>query len=375
MWKAEKVRIKGDSSKLPKVPSYLRVQGSGDSGLLGWWYRLAAPEKPGELMDMEKRETYRRGRLASLILLALLFLPLTALPLALRAATLAPTLIVAGLALATIFALVVNRFGSTMLAGWIAVCACIAATMLVLLCSPRGISVISLPILCILVIPELLAASLLPPRVVFGVALFNCGFAWWALAFLPHTTTVARLLELGLPYLLLIPTNIYITVALIAYLWVRSAGRAIARADRAEEIARLEHDLAIQMQEKALQMEQLDQSIEQIIQTQTRVANGDLNARVPLTRENLLWPVAGSLNNIIARLQRARSAEEELERTRKEAEQLVEALRELRHSQEQLQITRGGTVVDAIAVELATLLNGRIVTGPLGTPYPLKEKQ
>ncbi|GAC1360375.1 MAG: hypothetical protein NVS2B12_09140 [Ktedonobacteraceae bacterium] len=41
---------------------------------------------------------------------------------------------------------------------------------------------------------------------------------------------------------------------------------------------------------------QLDASIQQIVQTYMRIANGDFDARVPLNQDNVLWQVAGSLN-------------------------------------------------------------------------------
>jgi hypothetical protein len=42
--------------------------------------------------------------------------------------------------------------------------------------------------------------------------------------------------------------------------------------------------------------------------------HGDFNARVPLTADNVLWQISGSLNNLLARLQRSRQDAEELKK-------------------------------------------------------------
>ena len=96
-----------------------------------------------------------------------------------------------------------------------------------------------------------------------------------------------------------------------------------------------------------------------ILQTQTRVANGDLSARVPLTSENVLWSVAGTLNNLITRLQRAQGAEEQLERTKSSAGWLVSIMRNHKTGQPSGRYTRTGTVIDPIAMELFSSTNGQ----------------
>lgn len=95
-------------------------------------------------------------------------------------------------------------------------------------------------------------------------------------------------------------------MSIVAFLWVRGATQALLRADHAEEIARLEHDMALQAEVVTDQKQRLDASIQRIVETHTRVANGDFSARVPLTDDNILWQISGPLNNLIVRLQRSR---------------------------------------------------------------------
>lgn len=103
-------------------------------------------------------------------------------------------------------------------------------------------------------------------------------------------------------------------VAVVAYAWVQSSMRALKRADRAEQIARLEHDLTVQAEKDARQKQVLEASIWQIVQTQIRVAKRDYSARVPLNQDNVLWQVSGSLNNLLARLQRLHQLELQYDR-------------------------------------------------------------
>jgi methyl-accepting chemotaxis protein len=107
---------------------------------------------------------------------------------------------------------------------------------------------------------------------------------------------------------------IQMIVSVVAYIWVRGTVQALKRADRAEEIARLEYDLAHQAEEAASQKQRLEASIQKIVEVHTRVANGDFGARVPLTQDNVLWQISGALNNLLSRVQRLQHDAAELQR-------------------------------------------------------------
>ena len=123
------------------------------------------------------------------------------------------------------------------------------------------------------------------------------------------------------------PIALQLIVAIVTYLWVRSAQRAIARADRAEEIAELQR-------REAERSHQLETGIQQLLQTQVRAANGDLMARANLSQDNMLWQVGVSLNTLLTRLQKAgrqaSRAEYENQQLREEVARLAEALRKAR---------------------------------------------
>jgi hypothetical protein len=85
-----------------------------------------------------------------------------------------------------------------------------------------------------------IAVSLLPAASVFAVAASNIAFIIADLAFQPRTADLNMVLASNMGYNAIVqPISLQIVVAVIAFIWVRSAMRAIARADRAEEIAEL----------------------------------------------------------------------------------------------------------------------------------------
>ena len=73
----------------------------------------------------------------------------------------------------------------------------------------------------------------------------------------------------------------------------------------------------------AEQKYQLEAGIQLILQTHVQTANGNFNARAPLTEDHVLWQIAYSLNNLLARLQRLSQADIELRQTKLNATRVV----------------------------------------------------
>nr|MBA2287212.1 hypothetical protein [Ktedonobacteraceae bacterium] len=141
------------------------------------------------------------------------------------------------------------------------------------------------------------------------------------------------------------------------------------RADRAEVIASLEHAIAEQGQAIVEQKRLLDLGIEQVLQTHVRVSNGDFNARVPLTEESVLWPIAVSLNNLLSRFQRLRYLEDEMQKLqpqiqqarmldhefqqmRQEIARVIPVMREARAMQRPIRARKSGTILDPLLSEI-----------------------
>jgi len=163
-----------------------------------------------------------------------------------------------------------------------------------------------------------------------------------------------------------------IIVAFVTYLWVTGAQQAIQRADRAEEIAALEQREIERQQHEIEQKQQLDIGIQQILQTHVQVANGNFSARAPLGRENVLWQIAYSLNNLLARLQGYHQMQEQVQRNRAAITYLVQAIQQAKRKGIPLQVERTGTPVDALILELSTRSiseNGQ-GNGSMASPIP-----
>jgi len=84
------------------------------------------------------------------------------------------------------------------------------------------------------------------------------------------------------------PVALQIVVALITYFWVRSALRAIARADYAEEVAQLQQREAELLRREAERTRQLDFGSQHLLEVLVRAANGEHTVRATLSADNFL---------------------------------------------------------------------------------------
>ncbi len=300
--------------------------------VLPWWDRLnVLAELPGGI-PLAVRESARRRRLVSTILLVVAGFQLVNLPGAIKdQSPVALGTVVLGLVICGV-AMLFNRGGKAIVSSILLIVVIDLGCGLMLLTSPMGLDVANLPIFDVLIVSELIAVSLLPAVSVFPIALGNSLFILGDMALQPHTPALNQLLASGMAYDVIIqPVGLQIIVALVTYLWVRSALRAIARADRAEEVAELKR-------RDAERTHQLETGIQQLLQTQVRAANGDLLARANLSQDNVLWQVGVSLNMLLTRLQKAgreaSRAEYENQQLRGEVARLTEVLREVRAGQQ-----------------------------------------
>jgi hypothetical protein len=201
---------------------------------------------------------------------------------------------------------------------------------LTVLTAPGGLDIGNLPVFDVLIVSELIAVSLLPAESVFLVALTNALFTFVAITFQPHTAALEHFLASGMGYTAIVhPLSLQIVVAVVTYIWVRSTQYAIARADRAEEIAELR-------KRETDRKQQLDTDIEQMSRVLVRAANGDRSARVDLSRDNVLWRVGNSFNLLMTRQAKASLLEQENQQLRAQIACLTEAMKETRGSSQQV---------------------------------------
>jgi hypothetical protein len=309
-----------------------------------WWFeRTSIPEVANDA-SFFKREAVRKSQLLSIVLFYYTIVVIVFLPCCFFLRN--PNIAWAdgGLIISAFTALHLNRRGFTGIAAIIIVVMYeLMLSLALVLLTPLDEPSIQLYDLYIMA--ELLAVSLLPARNVFVIALANSMIILASLVIQPHLSAMNLDLQSQFIPLMIRPIALQFIVAGVSYVWVRSTTKAIARADRAEMIATLEHALGNQKQD-------LQEGIEQILKTHVAIANGNFNARAPLTQDNSLWQIARALNTLLVRLQRAVQAERELQRVERAVSASVHVvqLAEEQHQSPHLPFTQ--TTIDPLIAVL-----------------------
>jgi hypothetical protein len=331
-----------------------------------WWLRTTSSGWDRPARTIEEREKARRSRLTSWIILGLLVMLGLLAPLTLVNTTdLITVLAAAGV---FVVAAALNRHGHVTAAGSMLIMIIVGGIFGTLVNSPPNpathaaagqLGLADLPAYDILAVAVVVAASILPRAAAFVVASLNIVLMSLDMIVQPKAPDL-QALTAGPAIagtILARPVALQVIIAVVAYLWVRGTDDAIRRADRAEEIAAMEHQLAEQKR-------QLDDGIRQILETHVRVANGDFSARAPLTQDNILFQIAASLNNLLNRLGRAGQAEYLYQRTAAEIERLRESLVAAKAGRPPLWPAPSGTPVDGLI---------DVIAGPLrpATSVPL----
>lgn len=372
------VRREGDESW---SNTYLQDETTtGRTSPLAWWYRLTSPPEPAPGADFAIREAARRGLLASTLMFYLLIVLIAVCPLALLSGNKPIAIAVSVVFVLGIIALVFNHRGHSNVTGLIIVIGLEAALINVIRLAPGGLDPSALGLFDILVLGEVFAASLLPINWVIVVALVNIAFTILELGVLARSTGDAMMVQMMRQSAMLVlirPIIVHVVITTVLWLWVRSATRAIERADRAEVIATLEHSIAEQEHSIAEEKRLIDMSIQKILQVQMRVSNGDFDARVPLVEGEPLWPVAGSLNNLLSRLQRLHQTEREVQqlaprlqravrlehefqRIQGEVLYILQAVVAAEAEQRSLLMRKSGSLLDPLAAQL----HGKYILAP-----------
>ena len=326
--------------------------------LVKWWYRISAPVDALTTASFSARERVRRGRFASLLILCVILGTLATLPLIGSIPWATPGIIL-GLCFALI-AIPLNQRGNVSYAAILLIVALDISLVWIVVGQKNGLDPLFLPIFDVFILSELVAVSLLPPATVFLVAALHCIFFIADINLQKHSMMWMQMINMqNIPlYSLLIwPIILQFTVALVSYLLVRNVETALQRADRAELIAALEQRELQRQQEEIERKQQLEAGIQSILKTHVRIANGDLEARTPLTQDNILWQVGMALNNLLARFQHTAYAEYTLQQTAKESAQLRLSLRRWYSGQRWHHFTPSNTPIAPLANDVMYVLS------------------
>jgi hypothetical protein len=328
---------------------------------VNWWLRTTSSGWQRPPRTLEEREIARRSRLISWIILGLGIVDALLVPVSITN----PSNLVAALVVTAGFlmAAALNRVGLVTGAGSLLVLLIVVGLMGVVVAVPGDPvthalpgqnSLKALPVYDLLAVAVVVAGSILPRVAAFVVAGLNTGLICLDFFLQPRAPDLQQYVTAqGALPLLARPIALQVIIAVVAYLWVRGTDEAIRRADRAEEIAAMEHQLAEQKR-------QLDDGIRQILETHVRVANGDFGARAPLGQDNVLFQIAASLNNLLNRLGRAGQAEYLYQRTIAEIERLRQSLLAARSGRPPLWPAPSGTPVDGLIEAIAGPARGAV---------------
>lgn len=314
-----------------------------------WWLRLTAP--PGaasydQASDRTQREHLRRAGLTSITAPFIFVAPLLLVQQATDLGTLVATAVLMFL---VILALVFNRAGKQSIAALLLVFSMDCAIEGALL-SAGTLSSGWLLTFDLFAIPLVAVAVLLSRHYLWMFMILHIAFILSDFFFLPQAKDLTDLIALwhGPAIAFARPIIIQVGLALLSNLSARSTDQAISRADRAEDIAMLEREIADSKQ-------QLERDAQTLRETLTLIASGNFKVRAQVPQGTVLWDIAHSINNMLQRLERYGISEYELNRTKQEAQVLVSALDDLAAGRLPLWPARAGTLLDPIVERLSAM--------------------
>ncbi|MGH2506176.1 MAG: hypothetical protein ACRDHZ_01950 [Ktedonobacteraceae bacterium] len=282
-------------------------------GFFPWWYRLTSPPEI-ENPTLAQRDVARRSKILSALALFLALLLLLVVYIALTGPN-KQIITTVYILYPTIFlCLVLNRFRHLHLAGLLLILAMVGGMYLTLSTTAffhGGLTPNDKDILYLPFFAELVAAALLPTFAIFLVAILNTSVSLFFLYDVPHTPAFSAMLASSASSITFRLVEIHFFVTLVVWIVATWTLISVKQANRATELARLEHDLHVEAQETLKQKEHVERSIAEIVQVHTSVANGNVGARVHLTGENVFWQIAVPLNNLLGRYQQATRAAQE----------------------------------------------------------------
>lgn len=315
---------------------------------LAWWYHISLPTRAPDITPAERERT-RYARLTSTfsLLMLCISLPITVNTVINRVTSTGPLFGVIGFA-CVLSAIIFNKRGANRVAAFLLILYATLVAGGALLRNPLDPAFV--PVFCALAVTVLLAGSLMPPVFALLVAAMNCVLIILIVLFQHHTPYYDDMLKTGGASLVVgLPIAMQIIVGVVMYVILSNLIATIRRADRAEEIVALQKEIVEYQRRRVQEQEQLEEGIAVIAQVYAAVANGDLEARVPLGSENVLWQVAVPLNNLLNRVQRWKGNSDLLERTVQAVRYVSQEIEQARVQQVPVVFQRQtGTPLDAL---------------------------
>ncbi len=355
-------------------------------GIVGWWLNLTAPPRPAGILVLAERERIRKAELTSYGILAVFafLLIVVSYTLTVPSVRIAISVMAVGLCIAALL----NRSGWTRTAAYLVPLLLMVMMMLAIVVATGGLSLGWITSYDLLAIPILLAAITLDQRAPWILALLAVAFILLDFFLQPHSVINAPGVihfdhinyseqTVGWWGMVNRPLALAGFAAFLSWLGARSVEQAIARADHAEEILRLQQSFA---ETEAKRTEQVNAFIQELVEAFVAQASGtEKYLQVPEDH-----PLATTVQLLNQRLERLRGgSRDEVWRAR----QIASAVKLL---EEQLMVVATGAaplaylqppyfrtqvqLVDRLAALIYTLAEqarpGRGPSGPAGPVRP-----
>ncbi len=323
-----------------------------------WWFRFTAPHLP-EKPTFAQRETARRGRLASVtVLFFSLFMLFPFFQGVIQGNPRQSIPVLISIIINVVALVILNRRGKLAAAGWLVIFTIDTGFFMAVFTQPGGLAYQNLRSMDVIAEAVLVIVAFFPPRSVFIIAAVNTvGIVLWT-CFGPHGQDITQALLTNAYSLFYPPVSLEIFLAILVYLWANSALKAINDLDVTEKMVQLERRENERQAQEITLKNQLEEGIQLMLQTHVRAANGDFSARAPLTKENILWQLAYSLNNLLARLERFTAESRRHAITQEAIHSVAEQVRLVKAKNQPLVLSRTGTALDELLIELNSLQKG-----------------
>ncbi len=303
-------------------------------GFWGWWLDFVAPPRtPETTASPQLREKLRKAELIGYFLFIFVFFAFFDLLLALLSWHILSMIDVFLFMIFLGFVGWINRKGRTSLAAGLLIGVIVISIMFVITFVLPGKGGADLfPTYDFFIYPIMIGGLFMPRKLIIPFTLIEIVFIWYNLIFQPHPPDIlqARYSSVFLLWLAR-PTLMLIVTAIVSWLGSRSVERSILRADHAEELVAAERQLATQSRMLLEQQEQLKAEIAHILIVHREAVAGNYSIRAAINNRGMIWQVACSLNNLLARCQELARDREELIRTRGDIEKIADYIQQTRH--------------------------------------------
>ena len=312
-----------------------------------FWLRLTAPAGTSnyeKASSRHERERLRHAGLTSYIAPFVLIAPLLLLQQA--SGNLITQIGIVILMATACVALIFNRLGHQTLAALLLVLS-MDAVIQGSLITAGSLSTGWLLTFDLFVIPLICAGILLSRKYVWIFMIIHISCILGDFYLLPHAPDLQTLIQVwhGPTVAFARPVIIQLGAGLLSFVEIRSTDEAITRAEKAEFVTKLQHQIRLEKMA-------LETGIQEIVRILANAANGNYTIQSQLPRENLFWQVIQVLNTLFSRLQNARQNELKLNHTSQEIAGLLESLHAAKRGQSPMWPKPSGGLLDSVLYEL-----------------------